>query len=78
MNKHQKLKKALSNTPFLALPDFSKAFVVETDVCHTGVGAVLMQKDRQLAFLSKALSAKHLGLSTYEKELLTIIMVVQK
>lgn len=74
----QKLKEVMTNTPVLALPDFSKPLVVETDACKGGVGAVLMQDSRPIAFLSKALSPKHLGLSTYEKELLAVIIATQK
>lgn len=74
----KKLKEAMMNTPVLALPDFQKSFVLETDACYNGVGAVLMQEERPLAYLSKHLANKHLGLSTYEKELLAIIMAVQK
>lgn len=74
----KKLKEAMMNTHVLALPDFQKSFVLETDACYNGVGAVLMQEERPLAYLSKHLANKHLGLSTYEKELLAIIMAVQK
>lgn len=41
-------------------------------------GAVLMQKGQPLAYLSKALSPKNLGLSVYEKELLAVVMTVVK
>lgn len=37
-----------------------------------------MQENRPLAYLSKALAQKHLGLSTYEKELLAVIEAVNK
>lgn len=59
----------MTDTPVLALPDFSKTLIVETDACAHGIGAVLMQEGRHIAYLSKALTPKHLGLSTSEKEL---------
>lgn len=37
-----------------------------------------MQQGRLIAFYSKALGSKYLGFTTYEKELLPIIMVVSK
>jgi hypothetical protein len=52
--------------------------VVETDACDIGVGAILMQGDQPVAFLSKALGAAHQRLSIYEKELLALIMEVEK
>ena len=64
------LKKALCKAPVLALPNFSVPFELETDACDTGVGTVLMQKGRPIAYYSKALCARNQGLSTYEKELI--------
>jgi hypothetical protein len=74
----QNLKQALCETSILALPDFTKPFVLETDACDSGIGAVLSQEGRPLAFMSKALGVKHLGLSIYEKEYLAILMAVDK
>lgn len=62
------LKQAMSITPVLALPDFNQPFIIETDPCDGGIGAVLMRKDQPVAFLSKALASQHKHLSIYEKQ----------
>lgn len=72
------LKNALCTAPVLALPDFSKGFSIEADACGSGVGAVLMQDGHPLAFISKALGPRSQGLSTYEKEYLSILLAVEQ
>jgi hypothetical protein len=72
------LKQVMSTTAVLQLPNFQKQFTVETDACDSGIGAVLMQDQHPLAFLSKPLSIQHRQLSIYEKEFLALIMAVER
>lgn len=74
----KELKMAMVNAPVLTMPDFTIPFIIETDVCHNGLGAVLMQRGKSIAYLSKAIAPKHLGFSTYEKELLAVVYAVTK
>lgn len=73
----EKLKTVMVTPPVLRLPDFTMPFVVECDACDTGLGAVLMQDGHPLAFLNKALKGEALHLSTYEKELQSLVTAVQ-
>jgi len=72
------LERAITQALILALLDFSKPFILETDACDLGVGVVLVQEGKLLAFLSQALAPKHLGLSIYDKELLAVIIAIEK
>jgi RNase H-like domain found in reverse transcriptase len=74
----QTLKRAMCTAPVLALPDFTQPFTLKTDTSDKGMGAILMQKGRPITFLSKALGMKNQHLSTYKKELLTLLTVVTK
>jgi hypothetical protein len=69
----QTLKTTMCTTLVLALPDFTKTFVLECDTSEKGIGAVLMQEGQPLAFTSKQLSEKNLGKPIYEKEMLAIL-----
>ncbi|KAL0291498.1 UNVERIFIED_CONTAM: Gag-Pol polyprotein, partial [Sesamum radiatum] len=74
----ENLKQVMLIASILALPDFTKTFVIETDACDKGIGVVLMQEGRPIAYLSKALGVKNLGLSVYEKEFVALMLAVRK
>jgi len=74
----QLLKSCLIEAHVLALPNFSKQFVVETDASDQGIGAVLMQDNHPIAYLSKPLRPRNQALSVYEKECLAILHAIEK
>jgi hypothetical protein len=61
----------------LALPNFAQPFVIECDASGVGVGTVLMQNNKLIAYLSKALKGRALLMSTYEKELFAFVTAIQ-
>lgn len=58
----EQMKTAMTSAPVLALLDFDKPFIVETDASDTGMGVVLMQKGHPLCFdLRPGTSCNRLG-----------------
>ena len=74
----QSLKVAMTQLPVLALPNFSKPFIVETCTSSMGIGAVLLQDQRSNAFFSQALPPFARLKSVYERELMAVVRAVQK
>lgn len=61
----------------LGLHNFIEEFTIKYDALSSRIGAVLMQKRKPLAYFNKALSDGNLAKSIYEKELMTLVLVVQ-
>jgi hypothetical protein len=74
----QTLKKALIEALVLALSNFAKVFPIEANASGGGVGAVLMQDQHPIAYISKSLGPKLQGLSTCEKEYVVVLPAVEQ
>jgi hypothetical protein len=67
------LKDKLTHTPLLQLPDFNKTFEPECDANGIGLGGVLLQERKLVAYFSEKLSGPVLNYSTYDKELYALV-----
>ena len=71
------LKQAMTTTSILAMPNFNDAFTIETDASGEGIGAVLSQQGKPVAYMSRALGVTKKSWSTYAKEMLTIVEAIR-
>jgi hypothetical protein len=71
------LKDKLTHAPLLQLLDFNKTFEVECDASGIGLGGVLLQDGKHVAYFSEKLSGPSLNYSIYDKELLALIRTLE-
>jgi len=67
------LKEKLTTAPVLALPDGTEDFVVYTDASGAGLGCVLHQRDRVIAYASRQLKPGELSYPTHDLELAAVV-----
>ena len=72
------MKQKLTTAPVLVYPDLTKPFILDTDACDRGIGAVLSQmhdgQERVVAYGSRALSKSERNYATTRKELLACVL----
>ncbi|XP_041362008.1 uncharacterized protein K02A2.6-like [Gigantopelta aegis] len=73
-----KLKTLLTEAPVLAYFDDKKHLVIQCDASSKGLGAVLLQDSKPLAYASRALTDAETRYATIEKEMLAIIFALEK
>jgi ribonuclease HI len=67
------LKKLLTTAPVLAQPEIKKPFNVYCDASDTGIGGVLMQEGRAIAYASRQLQCHKEHYPTHYLELLAVV-----
>jgi ribonuclease HI len=67
------LRDHLTTAPVLAQPDVSKPFDIYCDASGTGLGCVLMQDNRVIAYASRALRIHEQNYPTHDLELAAVI-----
>ncbi|KAL0400119.1 UNVERIFIED_CONTAM: Retrovirus-related Pol polyprotein from transposon.6 [Sesamum radiatum] len=74
----QELKKCLTTAPILALPNGTINLVVYTDASKEGLGCVLMQYGKVIAYASRQLKQHEKNYPTHDLELAAIIFALAK
>nr|GEZ09593.1 putative reverse transcriptase domain-containing protein [Tanacetum cinerariifolium] len=73
----QLLKQKLCSAPILALHEESENFVVYCDALHKGLGAVLMQKEKVIAYASRQLKVHEKNYTTHDLELGAVVFALK-
>jgi len=69
----EELKKRLTTAPILTLPDVTKSFSIYCDASKQGLGCVLMQEGKVIAYASRQLKKHEVNYPTHDLELAAVV-----
>ena len=73
----EELKSRLTSTPVLAFPNGKDGFVIYSDASRQGLGCVLMQNDRVIAYASRQLKKHEENYPTHDLELAAVVFALK-
>ena len=73
----QILKKRLVSAPILALPSGTEGFTIYSDASHRGLGCVLMQHGKVIAYASRQLRPHEKNYPTHDLELAAVVFALK-
>ena len=73
----QLLKQKLCSAPILSLPEGTEDFVVYCDASHKGLGCVLMQREKVIAYASRQLKTHEANYTTHDLELGAVVFALK-
>nr|GEY26897.1 putative reverse transcriptase domain-containing protein [Tanacetum cinerariifolium] len=76
-NDFQLIKHKLCSAPILALPEGSEDFLVYCDTSHKGLGVVLMQREKVIAYASRQLKVHKKNYTTHDLELGSMVFALK-
>ena len=74
----QELKKRFTSAPVFTLPEGKEGFAIYTDASKEGLGCVLMQNGKVIAYAARKLKTHEVNYPTHDLELAAVVFALKK